>query len=391
MEKLKPFIEFMKKHGFWVLTGIVLIVASVGYYLARSSLTAQIASRSSALDAAYGSVTTVKGQLSTHPNSHSHKMMDEMVGKVTEDVNKAWAAQYARQESIFVWPEQAVPPESKDQTLAKLNKLRPIELHVPFPLESKVVLLNEQERKVYRDYIESVFPRLASIIGSEWKAVMKAGGGGGGGMYGMMGGGGGSPYGGGGGMGLGSGDGEGGGGMSGGGPPPGNMMPGNMMPGMQKPLTAGNELVVWSQESQQELMGSIINWYNPKVAPETIQICYTQEDLWILQGILEIIAETNAGARENFQAAIKEIDFIRFGKSATAQAGSLTGAGGGMQGMPAGMTMGNPMAGAGGGSPSPYGGKGKVEVQPHRFRILQTIAMSMQTLSQFQVLSCGNR
>jgi hypothetical protein len=38
---------------------------------------------------------------------------------------------------------------------------------------------------------------------------------------------------------------------------------------------------------------------------------------------LKIIAATNAGARENFQAAIKEIDFIRFGRTAMGQAGEI--------------------------------------------------------------------
>lgn len=148
---------------------------------------------------------------------------------------------------------------------------------------------------------------------------------------------------------------------------------GGMMGGGSAAVNSGAKstaVVEWDSASQQELMDGIVSWYDPKSPPDTLQICYTQEDLWILEGILKIIAATNAGARENFQAAIKEIDFIRFGRTAMGQAGEIKGAGAGggaASGMPGmggmgGMGMGGMggaaaggAAGGGGSSANPYG------------------------------------
>ncbi len=82
--------------------------------------------------------------------------------------------------------------------------------------------------------------------------------------------------------------------------------------------------MIWKKNSQSELQSQIIPWYDPSSAPSTLEICYTQEDLWILKGILEIIKETNGNAKENFQAPIKEVSWIRMGKAARSNAGSIS-------------------------------------------------------------------
>ncbi len=96
-------------------------------------------------------------------------------------------------------------------------------------------------------------------------------------------------------------------------------------------------------------MDSICYWYNQIDHTTTMQICYTQEDLWILEGILRIIAATNDGAIANFQAAVKEIEFIRFGSSAMKPSGSVM------------MTGGSPMGGMGGESSSGMGMDGRLQ------------------------------
>ena len=56
-------------------------------------------------------------------------------------------------------------------------------------------------------------------------------------------------------------------------------------------------------------------WY-ARTAPPTIhEIYYTQEDIWILRGLMDILANTNSEAKENFQAVVREIEWIRWGVS----------------------------------------------------------------------------
>jgi hypothetical protein len=374
MDQLKTFLAACKKYHFWILTGLTAILSIVGYFMARGKLASEYATRESALNGVFSEIQRISGTTSTHPNEFSHKQMDQIISVVTDDVRSAWEMQYDRQKDIFQWPIDALPPEEAERTkvLGLLDTYRPIELQLAFPLKDDP--LDYVSRTIYRDYIKGVFPRLASIIGSEWKAEMREGSAGSamsgyaGGMPGSSGGGesddmamGGEA-----GAGLGGGLAGGAGGGLGGGY-------GGMMGGSSAAVNAGaksQSVVEWDSASQQELMDGIVSWYDPKSPPDTLQICYTQEDLWILEGILKIIAATNAGARENFQAAIKEIDFIRFGRTAMGQAGEIKGAGagagagsgmpgmGGMGGMGMGGMGGAAAGGAGGGmgsSANPYG------------------------------------
>jgi hypothetical protein len=89
-----------------------------------------------------------------------------------------------------------------------------------------------------------------------------------------------------------------------------------------------------------------------------LEICYTQEDLWVLDGILQVIKRTNGDARENFQAPIKQIDWIRLGKAASADAGDVLGAYALLPSAPAA----NPYAAGGGGMP--MGVEASVAIRP---------------------------
>ena len=161
---------------------------------------------------------------------------------------------------------------SYQATVNKLNRLRPYELNIEFPTkENAPYNLFLKDRNTYRDYIKLVFPEMAKTIGAKWTAETAAN-------------------------------------------PNANSASINL-----------NDvpIVDWPAASQEELMGSICYWANQKDPPTTLQICYAQEDLWILEGILRIIAATNRGSRANFQATIKEIEFIRFGARALNQAGDV--------------------------------------------------------------------
>ncbi len=196
------------------------------------------------------------------------------------------ALQYERQKQYLKWPVGVADPEA----IAKLDKMRPIELSVPNPMKDTEDPLAATHRAQYRDYISKVFPDIAGIIGASWTAT-------------------------------------------------------NADPTAVANL---NPLVKWEGSAQKKLLEQIAPW--SERTPSTLEILYTQEDLWILAGLMNIIKEVNGDARENFQAAIKEVKWVRIGQSANGDAGEIE-------------TVAAPLAadggsGYGGGGSSPYGGGG---------------------------------
>ena len=295
-------------------------------------------------------------------------MMKKLNLAEAEQVRLAWERRYREQEDVLVWPEAMLP-----DFISAVEPLKPIEAKLDFPTPPQQELKVELRNR-YRDYIRQELPKLADIIGAEWRVGQQGGGasgmtgmGGGSGMPGMpgMGGmGGGSMM-----PGMGSGGtgypGMGGGSMRPGAPGGmgsggGSMMPGapggmgsgggSMMPGMGSGgsgmpgsgmggssgsggtadlLTAdGKPIVVeWSPSNQAALQAACMNWSSPT----TLQILYSQEDLWVLRSLMLIIKATNGDADAQYNAAVKEVMSIELGAAAPGikSVGGVGGSGGG--------------------------------------------------------------
>jgi hypothetical protein len=339
MEDLKRYLNEAAKHSFWIITGLILILASAVFYLTKSSLDQAITSRISALESSFGKINQVKSKVPTQPNEKSHVEMEKRLDGLKRDVEQAWQFQYERQKEFLTWPRDAF-------NLAKTHEifdgLRPFEKLVPFPLPEKPAApldqVTERDRDVYRKYIAPEFPALASRIGSSWKYKLDAAS--------MAPSGGFAPPGG-----------------SGSFAPPG-------MGGSSGSTAAANpegerDLVRWEEASQKELATAVLPWFSNVKPPSIHEIYYAQEDIWVLRGLMDIIAQTNADAKENFQAIVKEIEWIRMGSKASRDAGKLyegaAALAGGMGGMPGYGGGGPPSGYSGGGSggpPTGYGGAG---------------------------------
>lgn len=316
MDKIKQFLGWMKKKQFWLLTAFIAIASLTAFGLTASGLGAAISQRISAIGTKYSDVQSVSSKMSTHPNSYSHERMKAVLKELEKDVQEAWETQYKHQEAFMTWPAGTFRNEQKARIF---EMLRPVEKFVEFPierLEKPLSSITDTDRGIYRDYVASTFPNIVKIIGTEWKAktsaipVRQRSSG----AYGSdsMAGGSGYPSG-------GSSDSS----MSG--YPGGGYSDSSGMSGMGfGSMMANRDIVIWSQASQQKLMNDILAWYNPKSLPSILDIYYTQEDIWLLSNIMEIIRRTNGNAREHFQAVVKEIEFIRMGKKANRDAGTLT-------------------------------------------------------------------
>ncbi len=334
MDQLKPVLAALKKHYFWIVCSIILLVYLGTWFMTTSKMSEETTTRNAKITKAFDSGKRIS-QVTNHPNDESIEMMKGLTTAEAQQVRLAWELRYREQEDVLVWPEELLA-----DFIAAVDKLRPIELTVEYPTPANKEL-KEDFRSRYRDYIRDELPKLAKIIGSEWLASSSSQGGMGG-MGGMMGGYPGMPGGsmGGPGMGpaamgmspgaMGMSPGMPGMGMGGGGDGMGRSgMPGSGIMGMPE----SRIVVEWSRQNQELLQASSFNW----TLPNTLQILYSQEDLWVLRSLMLVIKETNGDADAQYNAAVKEILALDLGASAAGikMVGMLS-TGGGMAGMMAG-------------------------------------------------------
>lgn len=330
MDVIKNQWKIVVRYQFWILSILVLVATASIYYLTSSSLSALITARTAKLTSAFEQVNTISSAVPTHPNTHSHAQMDKVVSMLEADIQEAWSLQFKNQIPLMVWPRNAF---NENSTHEIFTTLRPVEKFIDFPLPARLPAPYDRitlgDRKVYKEYIGPEFKAISKKIGSEWKAKL------GGGASSAFGGASDNTM----------------AGMDGGGAYSGM--------GNTAVTTESADLVRWSVTSQQTLLQQVVPWYNMP-APSILDIYYTQEDMWLLTGIMEIIKKANGDARENHEAVVRELEYIRMGRHASRNAGVLTplpsaagtgmgfGSGMGADSMDGGMGMGMGMASGGG-------------------------------------------
>ncbi|MDP6444101.1 MAG: hypothetical protein QF805_09960, partial [Pirellulaceae bacterium] len=124
----------------------------------------------------------------------------------------------------------------------RVSGLKPIEVVVPFPIENeKAEKIPFLDRQRYRNFIKFDLPKLGKIVGTTWQP---------------------------------------GGGKS----------------------VGTNDLVAWNTSDQNSIVMRRFTW--PTAVPNTLEILYAQEDLWVLTALLEVVANTNGDINARYQAAI---------------------------------------------------------------------------------------
>lgn len=300
MDKLKLQLAPVAKHWFWIATGLVLIGSLGVWWVASGDLINQFQANKSKIEADANSVNTVSAKLEEHPNPKTHAEMEKLISASEQAVLDAWTTVYESQQDILVWPVE----ELTEDFVKEFRDLTPIELKVPFPTpeaeEKETSLLNQ-----YRYYIGNVLPGIAEIAKSKWTASFDKSSGAMGAMgdTGSMG----SP-----------GDSYGG--------------YGSGQPGAT-PIDEG-PLVRWDTASQEKLLDDLFPWRSSGAPPKTLNVLYSQENLWILRQLMQIIADVNGDVAQRFQAKIHNINRIAIGSSVSNTAGMITrpamGAAGGM-------------------------------------------------------------
>jgi len=378
MDQVKAQLAVAAKYWFWIATALVTLLSVAIWWVSSGKLLTEFEAARSKINGEAQKITQVRGSLETHPNDISHQQMEKLLESRTDSVMEAWTSVYNRQREILLWPVE----ELKDDFVREFADLVPIELKVPFPTpeaEEKETTL----RNRYRFYIGNVLPNIAEIAKTKWTANFDKPATGMGGMGSGNFGGGPESY---------------GATLSPGGPE--TMYGGSGVAGA--PRDEG-PLVTWDTSSQEKLLSDLFPWRGGQ--PTTLDVLYSQENLWILRQLMQIVATVNGDAGQRFQAKIRGINRISIGRSVPTVAGTISkparagGAGaqgldmfggsdgGMMEGMPAMDMMGG--SGAGMMGEGAMGGAPAAAVDPGDNRYVDTQGVPV-TASQLRSALSSN-
>jgi hypothetical protein len=330
MDQLKAMLPAIKQHSFWGMCIGILAVSAASWWMSTGALKTEKETKLNAIKGSFSNVDQIRSQNPKHPNDSVSKGMDVLLARHSQEVAAGWQAQYDHQATVLVWPASF-----NAEFQEAVNKLRPIEA-IPVTSPGQIDIKYELRaplRTQYRNFIELDLPKLATTIGTRWTATSQS---------------------------LDN-EGFGGGASTPGSTPPGvrgafGSQPGYGADGGSGRPEVDNSIVLWSQTSQQEILKTHFAFTAKTDLPTTLEVLYSQEDLWVLQNIMDIIKSTNGDAETRHDAVIKELHFVRVGRSALGMAGSVTTVGqSGSQGTMDGMGMPTgapPGAGGPGGGPS---------------------------------------
>lgn len=337
MNQLQPVLVALKKWGFWIICGLAVLVGLIAWFVAQQSVQANIKARKDQLE---GLKSQVSGVKPSSPNPQVIEAARKQVEQLKADVYQAWVTMYADQKERNKWPT-ALGAEFLNWVNQPGRKPGD-----PIP---------ERFREIYLNFIEQHFPTLFEIINlrrpanvdlkqlGSIRAAMAAGG------YGM----GGYP-----GATATMGE-EGYGGTTDYSVP---TYPGTGMTGAGPTTVEMVGIVEWNPQN----ITAIKQRFAWRQVPTSDEIWNAQEDLWVYEALLRIIAKTNEGATGPHNAAVKRINAIEIGpdaakyfvsSSAVASLASATGSPGspGMEASPS-MEMGSEYgSGYGYGGMGPYG------------------------------------
>ncbi len=319
MDQVKLVLDFLKKHYFWFVCGILAVLVTVFSIRTAQQLTQQ---RNNDIAKIKAAVTEVQNVLNSradvpdesvkaHPNDSTVKGMKAEIVKAEKIAEEAWVKRRQSQEPLYKWPD-VLGDQRK-----KFEELPPPEA-IPLPAfvtqgekgakkssdkSDPALEMDAQVLEKYGREIHKVLPKLAAIIGADWKAGEEAqdtsqppdklqGGRN---------------------MELGA-----SGGISG----RGNAQQSSAPQG----VVVKNDVVNWDRRDQARWNDMATNFHSEakENRPNMVQCAYIQEDLWLLEALFRMIKEVNGEADSNDNAAIKQIDHIYFGQDAQGLSGELT-------------------------------------------------------------------
>ena len=292
MDQLKKQLEVVAEYGFWIGSAIVLLGSVAVWYLSTSDLSVQSKKQIGKITGDVQKIANMRSEMSKQPNQKSHDVMQQMIDSRLNEVLTAWSSIYQDQRPILTWPKTPEIPEKyinefrylrdPDTNRFDTNKQKlPYEKYVSYPITEEQKVPNSVLQN-YARYIGRVLPDLAAIAKAEWTADFERKS---------------SGY---------------SGGMAEGG---GDSYDMSNMAGPKVSITGQEEgpLVVWAAKSQEAVLSDLFPWRGRR--PDELQVYYSQENMWILKQLLEIVAAVNGDAQQAFEAKVREINQLAIGQS----------------------------------------------------------------------------
>ena len=291
MAQIQALMRVIKSQHFWLLSVLVLLIGVASWFMASSTLQEQFETNRTKIQSNFEALRNVRAK-SPHPNPEVTKAVEAETKKMRLAVFYAWKTLYERQKNVLVWP----------------NWLRG-DFHRMIAGKKFGDFIEPRYCRRYRDYIEQRFEELPDMVDARAIDSHMDGG--------AMGG-----------MGMDMDE------MAFGGGP-------NM--GVDPMAEEEDYTVDWMD------YGTIKKEYNWRYEPLTMRVWVAQEDLWVYETLLKIIARANdpsweqEGAVGLHKAAIKSILSLEVGNYAAGGSDSLavgrikfsgkpTAVGGGMEG-----------------------------------------------------------
>ncbi len=298
MEQLAPVINWIKTNRFWIGCFVASVLMIVIYYFAVDSANKVRQQRASEYNGLFKDVANVQATnadgvkedvaeggevVRAHPNQYTQKGMEERIKEAEKAAIEAWVHQYNRQRGLLIFPEAEI---KNDDFMAKVKDFIPAEKGKNYPIDTYGEL-----RGIYKDMLNLRMTNLSKIVGTTWmfeeKAEEKSDD---------------------------EGDGSGLATPEGGG---GDAVPDG---GDDGSLDLNADIVKWNDKNQKLWRQKITDFRGDPLkndnVPTTYEILLLQEDLWVFESVLKIIAGVNKGADANDLADVKEIDHILVGREA---------------------------------------------------------------------------
>jgi len=278
MDQLRKAWILLQRHHFWVLTVVAVLVALGCWWSGANALLAEYKSNRSKIESQFTAANSVRSK-PFHANEEVQQAQSEEIASQKKSVRQLWEQLYARQTaSVLKWPSNL--SEQFRNYVEKLN----------FGDDIPTNLCRH-----YNNYIHNHFPELPKIVDALENPDGGQGGMGGvgrGGSFDMQ-----------------------------------SILAGRAGRGRGRSEGATADMVeepdfivIWAD--QQLIRDELA----PRRTPSAKRIWKTQEDVWVYEALLQIIANTNKAAHADrfSNAAVRVIQSLEVGRTA-AQASRGTG------------------------------------------------------------------
>ena len=253
MDQLKVILAVLKKHHFWVLGGVVLILLLGIWWQSTAGIAKEYDGRKGALKRHFADISTLAGAVDP-PNEGVIAAIVRVHDKLFDNVLKAWKYLYEQQQE-----KNRLPDDLGPEFIARWNSLKADD---PIP---------DEYRDIYWTFITNYLPKQLKRV-RIWRPKE--------------------------------------------GQEEHRKAAGGLMPEGGRHRDEDVEyvgLVVWDQGNYEQFQLRL-NWSR---RPSTEQIRLAQEDLWVCDTLLNIVRDLNEGAQSHYSAPVKRIIALDIGREAT--------------------------------------------------------------------------